>query len=248
MGLYHIYCDESRQTHEKYMILGGIVLPEKRDLELESAILKFRSECNMHAELKWGKVSKNKLPEYQKFLDLFFDSNSRNAAHFHCVILDTTKFDHGSFNEGDKEIGFYKFYYQLLLHCFGKKFSKIPDTRLLVRLDQRNSSYPLEKLKSYLNDGMGKKFGVGAFPFRSLEPRDSKQVGVMQMVDILIGAIGYQKNDHHLRPEASPARKCLAEYIAKKSGVRSLLYNTTKEVKHFTIWNFQLKKNNAPRS
>jgi len=25
--LYHIYCDESRQSKDRYMVLGGILLP-----------------------------------------------------------------------------------------------------------------------------------------------------------------------------------------------------------------------------
>ncbi len=242
MSLYHIYCDESRQTEERYMALGGILITERRAMELEESVRKFRTECNMHAEMKWGKVSNGKLPEYKKFLDLFFALNRSNFAHFHCMILDTSKFDHAAFNSGDREVGFYKFYYQLLLHCFGKKFAKIPDARLLVRLDARTSSYPLEQLKSCLNSGMKKKFEIEAAPFHSVEPRDSRDVGLLQMVDILIGAVGYRKNGYHLIPSSSPAKINLTEYITQESGLRSLVYNTTKDVRRFTLWNFRLSK------
>ncbi len=54
----HIYCDESRQTADRYMVIGGIIAQRENETSFAEAMKLFRQGQNMHAELKWTKVSK----------------------------------------------------------------------------------------------------------------------------------------------------------------------------------------------
>jgi len=240
--VYHIYCDESRQTKDRFMVLGGILITQVFVSEFDATMLKFRAEQKMTAELKWKKVSPGKLNEYKRFIEYFFALNNSDKVHFHCMIIDNTQVDHSKFS-GDKETGFYKFYYQLLLHCFGKKYlGKEGDAMFHVRLDYRQSSYSLDTLKTCLNSGMHKKFNVSTSPFKSVEPRDSHGCEIIQIADILLGAIGYEKNGYDLLAGANPAKNEMVKYITAQSGLKNLKDSTIRGKERFAIWNFRLQK------
>ena len=241
--LNHIYCDESRQTAHRYMVLGGLILHADEAPVVASSIGAFRNEWMMSAELKWTKVSKGKIDAYKGYVDLFAKLNAADKVHYHAMILDTHQFDHNKFNKGNKEIGFYKFYYQLLLHSFGRRYCrKNEDDRFLVFLDHRQTSYKLGTLKNTLNHGIKKKYGVDHQPWRNVEPRDSKKVEFLQMVDILTGAIGFVKNGYAERPDSSPAKKDLAAHIGSRMRHPILGNNTSWGRNCFTVWNFKLRK------
>lgn len=237
--IIHVYCDESRQTQERFMVLGGIAVASEKMGEFNASIQVCRNNGQIFGEFKWRKVSKAKLGDYKKFIDCFFTLNNTGHAHFHSIIIDTAQIDYARFGASE-EVGFYKFYYQLLLHCFGKAYAmKNKDNGLLTYLDYRNSSYSLNNLKDILNNGMNKKFEVATRPFLTIEPRDSKHCDAIQIVDLLIGAIGYKRNGFDQLAGASPSKKEIAEYIREKSGLSDITRNTGPLLRRFTIWNFR---------
>lgn len=241
MKLYDVYCDESRQTKDRYMVLAGIILDRSEVHSFEETMVGFRRETRMTAELKWGRVSNAKLPEYRRYIDYFFALNDTDRLHFVTMILDTAQFDHRTYNQGDRELGFYKFYYQLLLHGFGRYCTNPGSEAIHVFLDYRTSSYKLSELRRFLNIGMRKKTGKWNDVFLTVEPRDSKKTELLQMTDLLAGAIGYQKNGYHLLAGANSAKVALSEYIAKKAGCSDLCSDTPFRQQRFRIWNFLLR-------
>lgn len=242
-SLLHIYCDESRQCADRYMILGGILIEASSMDTFNSTMAKFRTSEKMGSELKWSKVSKQKLKEYKTFVDFFFAMTNTDVMHFKSLTIDNHQADHRRFNDGDKEVGFQKFYYQLLFNCFGTKYYKAKEnTRFIVHPDQRSSRYSLEELRRILNNGMAKKFGSNVRPFRAIEPKRSHECEPVQINDIILGAIGFQKNGYHLLGNSNVAKVELSEYIAKSAGLPNLLDNTPYLSNRFGIWNFQLQK------
>jgi hypothetical protein len=221
------------------MIFGGIITSAKNVELFNRSMELYRNAHNLHAELKWGKVSAGKLKEYKALIDLYFSCS--RGFHFKSIIIDTYQIDHNKFNQGDKELGFYKFMYQFLLHSFGR-YARNED-KYLVYLDQRNTSYPLLQLKLILNRGLKKKYlQIRSDVVRNIQPIDSKKSELLQVADILMGAIGYQKNGCHTRTNASKAKVSLAEYISQKANILSLCQNTPYSKKDFCIWNFRLQK------
>lgn len=245
---YLVFCDESRQAAERFMVLGGIVIPKTLLQVFNDSMALFRDQQRMHAELKWQKVSNQKLSEYRCFVDHFFALNNSKQAYFNSLIVDSHQVHNHEFNQGSREVGFYKFYYQLLLHCFGHKLcSHDPGAKIHVIMDHRTTSYRLEDLRQILNNGMKSRYGISTRPFITVEPRDSKESEVLQINDILLGAVGFQKNGLHLIAGSRPAKIELANYIAKEAGLPNLKESTPRSQKRFTIWNFRLQKRGAPK-
>ncbi len=238
MAVYHIFCDESRQSAERYMVLGGMIISQNYLSVFDETMAAFREKTKMFAELKWTKVSNQKIEEYKTFIEYFFALNNSSYAHFHCMIVDNNQVDHKRYSGGDKEAGFYKFYYQFILNCFARNY---PNVRFIVHLDYRNSSYSLDNFKDILNNGAAKKLGNTSRPFVAVEPIDSKKSEVVQLNDILLGAVGYQKNGLHLIPTGKESKRLLAAYIASSAGLRDLSHDTHYGQIRFKIWNIRLR-------
>lgn len=238
--LYHIYCDESRQTKDRFMIFSGIIIPEKTVDVFEKTMKKYRNQTNMHSELKWSKVSKQKLNEYKVFIDFFFALNNTDKIHFKSLAIDNHKVKHKIYNNGNKEVGFYKFYYQLFM-AFSRTYYHDNSDKFIIYPDYRNTSYSLKELKKILNHGVAKKQNIHTSPFRSIEPKNSKNSEAIQLNDLILGAIGYQMNGYHQLAKSSAAKIELCKYIAKKAGLSDLTKGTRYGQNRFTIWNFLLK-------
>jgi hypothetical protein len=234
----NIYCDESRQTADRYMVLGGLITVRENEEAFQQAMLLFRQSNNMWAEFKWTKVSDQKIPEYIALMDLFF-SLSRSF-HFKAIVVDTQEIDHRKYNKNDSELGFYKLMYQFLLHSFGDYLT--PTDQCIVHLDQRTTSkYKLSTLCAILNNGLKKKYGLDNKPIRNIQGLNSKDSDFIQVADILMGAIGYEMNGAHTRTNAKRAKVNLAEVIARKAGLVNLQQPTPRSSRHFSIWHFHFR-------
>lgn len=220
------------------MVFGGIIVAASTVGLFNQAMVLWRTSKGMRAELKWGKVSGAKLAEYKSIVDLFFSLAGRDSLHFKAVVFDTHEIDYSTYHRNDWELGFYKFFYQFLLHKFGP-YATDDAHRLLVFMDHRVTSYKLSTLCTVLNHGIRKRYGRKADVVRKVEPVDSKQSELLQVADVLMGAIGYHCNDCHTRPDARRAKVELAHYIAQKANLLSLKEATPYGQRRFEIWRFR---------
>jgi hypothetical protein len=235
----HIYCDESRQTADRYMVIGGLIIDRAHEVRWAELMARYRDEYNMHAELKWSKVSRQKLPEYKALIDLFCRVN--RAVHFKAIVVDTHEIDNRRYNKNDAELGFYKLMYQFLLHSFGSYLH--PADRCLVFVDQRTTSrYKLSTLCAILNNGLCKKYPRLERPVRNIQALDSKSSDLIQLADVLMGAIGYEMNGANLRVGAKEAKVLLARYIAECLGLPHLQTQTARGRLEFSIWHFHFRR------
>jgi hypothetical protein len=119
--MIEIYCDESRQDllvsqHPEYTyaLIGSLWMTKAIRLRLTKQIFTLREHNKVWGEIKWSKVSPSKLEFYMGLIDLFFDL--KKMPYFRCICIDSRKVDNDIYNSGDGELGFYKFYYQVLYH------------------------------------------------------------------------------------------------------------------------------------
>lgn len=77
---------------------------------------------------------------------------------------------------------------------------------------------------------------------KQLEPRKSKENNLMQVADVLMGAIGWHANDLGERPEAREGKIKLAAHIASKAKLASLKHGTPWGQRNFEIWRFRFSK------
>ncbi len=237
---YHIYCDESRQTKDRFMVIGGIIIAEENVGLFNQTMENFREEENMRAELKWSKVTNQKLSKYLRFVDYFFALNNTDKLNFHATIIDNHRMNYKKFSKGDRESGFYKLYYELLLQSFGRHADA--NTQFLIYFDYRPSTYSLTTLKANLNRGIRKRWYLNTDVVRLIEPRRAKAINLIQMTDIMLGAIGFQKNGFDLLAGSRQAKIELANYIAHSAGLKNLKENTGRLNHRFTIWNFHVPR------
>jgi len=192
----------------------------------------------MFSEMKWTKVSDYKLAAYKALVDHFFERCRGATIHFRSVVFDTHSDDFNRHQDGDRDLGYYRLMYHFLLNTFC--FYPGPNDSLHVFLDERNSKQSLGEFRRILNSGVRKKQGIrGAV--KTIEPVVSHDADIIQLADVLMGAIGFQRNDRHVIPGAKEAKKLLADHIAKRAGLLSLKQKTPWGHKHFEIWPFMFR-------
>ncbi len=224
------------------MVYGGIITPAHNVDAFNALIDTWRVENNMKSEMKWAKVSRNKLDKYISFVDLFFDHAAPEFCHFKSVVLDTPHIDYKTHHNGDDELAFYKFYYHFLLHKFGP-YAATDDHRLSVFIDHRSTTRErLSDLRRCLNAGIRKTHGRTCDVVNAVEPRVSHECNLIQLADVLMGAIAYHCNARHKESNAARHRCDLAEHIAARGKLPNLAQATPRGADQFEVWRFRLRK------
>ncbi|MBI5293316.1 MAG: DUF3800 domain-containing protein [Chloroflexi bacterium] len=163
----------------------------------------------------------------KQFVDAFFD---QLAAAFHCIVVDLGILDYKAFHRGDEELGFYEFYFQLL-----SRKLRAGNDYLIFTGDRRNrKASRLEVLKLTCNRWWRKNYGTEVEPVRAIEPRNSKHEDVLQIADVLLGAVGYVWNRH----SGSPAKLELVKHIEGRAG-SSLLIPSPPTAYKFNTWHWR---------
>lgn len=227
------YVDESSQNGLKYLVMGSLATRQKSAPNIVEKFARLRNEKNFKSELKWKKVSNQKYPFYEAWIDAFFELARGGFVRFNALVVDTSKFDHHKHNEGDGDLGFNKLLYQLLLHRIGKRYKG--DSPLYGYLDRRTTKHTPENLRQILNAGLAKYHKIDSAPFRSLQFIESVDSDLIQTVDVLIGGIAYAYNGHALKLGAKEAKKKLSEQIMR----RVTKYPFSRQC---DIWDFAFKK------
>lgn len=188
------------------------------------------------SELKWGKVKKHNLVMYQAVMADVFKALAKKVLTYHCLVIDSSKSDHKTFNEGDREIGFNKYLFTLLY-----KFARVyrSHSHFFAYLDDRTTRHTPQRMREMLNARVARDLKLGYAPYRLIEFRDSKKSRLIQATDILTGAIAYHTNRNFLRMDAAHPKKALADYITNLSKLGSLSVATTQgaaKLRGIDIW------------
>jgi hypothetical protein len=126
-------------------------------------------------------VSPSRLGFYLEAVDYFF---GQQAMRFRCLVLPADQLDAVRFHDGDNELMFYKFYYQLLHHWI-LDFNRY---QVFVDLKTNRVRQRLARLREVLE--RSNRFADIA----SVQALPSHQVDLLQLADVLIGAVGHKFN------------------------------------------------------
>ena len=210
------------------MLYGLLLIPRG---EPEQAI---RDQCNQlrnrhqwgAGEFKWEKVSQGKLDVYKEFVDIFFD---HAESDFRCLVVDKSKIDYHAYHKDDHETAFCEFYFQAISRNLdaAHQYLVFTDSR------QNKRANRLTDLKAKTNYHWLLQ-GVKESIVRNLEPRVSKTEDLLQITDVLLGAVGY---DIEKRAE-SPAKVELVKYIEERIGCERLRDHWGRNTR-FNIWKFR---------
>lgn len=203
---YVVYCDESRHdghTLNPYMAIGSLWMP-REDRDYISRVFKACCRTNgLGAEIKWSKVSSAKLESYKRLIDFFFEQEN---LEFRAIVVDQSKVNYGEFHGNDRELGFYKFYYEMLWHWFA------PQNEYLILLDfiQNKEAHRFTELRKVLENQL-----KGCAWITDLTVIDSHKTPLGQLVDLITGAVAAAWCDN--LPNDSSKRDLIA-YISEKRG------------------------------
>lgn len=237
---YVFIVDESGISNDRFTVVGGVCMHRETLRRAYDTMKAYREKHNMNAELKWGKISVQRIVQYKELVDYFFAMNNANLMHFHSIVFDSHAWAHKKYNGGDKDVGLSKLYYQLMLHKFVKIYGD--KGTLYVRLDHRNSSTPLETIRRMLNAVAARDHGIMSDPVKQLVSEDSKRCDLLQVNDVILGAVCAARNGRHLLEGGNIAKQNLAKYVLEKSGLTTFERDSPRAVTRFTLWNMKARK------
>lgn len=220
---YNIFADEASITDSRYMLIGGLWVPWDSESSVRNMFHEVRQKHALKAEMKWTKVSNFMLPAYQDYVDTFF---AFEELSFKCILIDTQLVDYRTFHKNDAELGFYKFYFQLISRTL------MPQNQYWLYMDERSNRKRnrLSTLEIIVNRWCKRNHGVE--PLRTIEARQSHHEDFIQLADVLLGAISYA---WHERKE-SKAKLALQAHIAQRIGWPTLRLATQSSSPKINIW------------
>lgn len=188
---FEVYCDEcrpdllcSKNPQAQYMVIGGLWLPSEDRERLKADIHALRNKHKVGGEFKWQKVSPSRLDFYRDLADWFVAQGDR--VRFRCIAVDQAKVDLMRFHKDDQELGFYKFYYQMLHHWildFNEYavFCDFKSNRIRTRLHELKQCLANSNLSSEITN---------------VQAVRSDESVLMQAADVFTGAAAARLNNH----------------------------------------------------
>lgn len=228
---FDVYCDESRpdllsskNPQAKYMLIGSLWLETSNRQSFKDELHQLRDEYKIGGEFKWQKLSPSRLEFYKALVNWFVEKG--DALRFRSVVVDHEKVNLVRFHHNDQELGFYKFYYQMLHHWIldFNKYHIFCDYKVNREKDQLRI---LHRCLSYTN--ISAKIDI-------LQAIKAKESVLMQLVDVLTGITAVKLNGQDIKSYAK--REIVAE-IETRLG--KAIAHTYKGEKKFNVFVMDLK-------
>lgn len=225
---YSIYCDESchlEHDHQTAMVLGSIWVPTAMRQEIYKKLrhIKEKHGLSKSFEAKWVKVSPTKANFYLELIKYFFDEPS---LHYRGLIIpDKSVLNHGFFAQ-DHDTWYYKMYFNML-----KAILKTEDSyRIYIDIKDTKSADKVKKLHDVLSKS------IYDFPreiVKSVQTVRSEEIEIMQLTDLITGAISYT-NRHLHRNEG---KNQIIKYIMARTGYKLVASTLLREEKfNLFVW------------
>ncbi|MBF0308258.1 MAG: DUF3800 domain-containing protein [Magnetococcales bacterium] len=206
---FDVYCDESRpdlltsrNSTGRFMVIGSLWLESFRRKGAKSDIHALRDLHRIGGEFKWQKVSPSKIQFYLSLLDWFFAQ--AESAKFKCILVSHDPNDL-EFHEGDGELGFYKYYFEMLHPGIVDPnrysiFCDYKSNRLMTRL---------QTLRGCLSAG------YSTSPVVQVQAVRSEESVLIQLTDLLTGAVSARLNDSLVQ---GSAKTVLVSHLESRLG------------------------------
>ncbi len=212
---FEVYCDESRpdllsskKPQAQYMVIGSLWLKSNNRGKFKTAIHQLRDKHKVGGEFKWQKVTPSRLDFYKELVELFW--NQGENLRFRCIVVEHKKVNLVHYHDNDQELGFYKFYYQMLHHWIMdfNEYSVFCDFKSNRRRDR------LEVFKRCLS------YSNLSSSITNIQAIRSKESVLIQLTDLLTGIAAARMNN------------CLNDKTAKCKLVSYIEGKLGRQIKH----------------
>ncbi len=225
---YNFYCDESLHLpndNSKIMVLGGIWCPKDKCRLINEQIREIKKRHNICHEMKWVKLSESKKDAYLELIKFFFDCDD---LHFRVLVVDNKDaLQHNKYNQNHDE-WYYKMYFRMLKTIL----DPVDIYNIYLDIKDSKSKTKIQKLREVLQNS---RYDFSNHMIKNMQVIRSDEVEIMQIVDILIGAMAYISRNL----SKVTAKNEIISYIKERSGY-SLMKNTLYRESKFNIFHLQL--------
>lgn len=225
--MINIYCDESchlEKDESNVMILGAMSCDSSIKSTVNNDIrnIKVKHGLSSWFEIKWTKVSDSKLDFYKELVDYFFNSD----LYFRGIVASNKSvLDHKKYNSGSFDLWYYKMYFLLL----DMLIMPTGEYKVFIDIKDTKGGPKVKKLQEVLCNNI--------YDFKQEVIKDIKQVNsneseVLQLADLLIGALGYYHRDLNKKENG---KSKLIDYIIDTYKI-DMRNNTSRLEKKFNIF------------
>ena len=160
-----------------------------------------------------------------------FFANERALTFRAVVIKDKANLDHAKYNHGSHDLWYYKAYYYLLdaIICYNNEYN------IYVDIKDTRGGPKITKLREVLCNNIyafKREVIKGIFQIRSHESE------ILQLTDLIMGAIGYYHNEHYQKPASSQAKNSVVNALMGYYG-RAISNGTSRGARKMDVflWN-----------
>ncbi|MCF6178871.1 MAG: DUF3800 domain-containing protein, partial [Geopsychrobacter sp.] len=169
----------------------------------KAAIHQLRNQYKIGGEFKWNKVSPSRLDFYKALISWFVDQGK--DLRFRCIAIDSNKVDLLKFHESDQELGFYKFYYQMIHHWI----HECNDYQIFCDFKSNRRRDRLQELRGCL------QYANLSATISSVQAVRSEESVLVQLSDVLVGAAAARLNG---KVTADSAKSELIDHLEQQLG------------------------------
>lgn len=185
---YKVYCDESchmQNDKKDFMVIGAVYCPESEINNISKYVRKLKKEYNLKhtSEIKWTKISNSTVEFYKDLIKYFFINPNLK---FRAIVCDKRKLDHDKFHQTHDE-WYHKMYYEMIRYFIenDNTYEIFPDIK------DTNSYENFQKVAKFLRI---KIKDTNEKTIKKIQPIRSNESYLLQIADVLIGAMQYNKN------------------------------------------------------
>ena len=228
---FEVYCDESRpdllgssNPQARFMVIGSLWLKAEDRETFKHELHDLRDKHKIGGEFKWQRVSPSRVEFYKELVAWF--NNLGDRLRFRCIAVDQQQINLKLFHEDDQELGFYKFYYQLLHHwvldC--NEYDFFVDFKSNRRRDR------LEVLRRCLD------YSNLSSKVCKVQAVRSEESVLIQLVDVLTGMAAYRLNE---KTKETSAKFSVLDHFEKLR--ESSVSPTYKSEQKFNVFKINLR-------
>ena len=209
----NVYCEESchlEHDHQAVMVLGAIWCIKDQVSQISNDIrdIKERHGIPRWQEFKWTKVSPSKQGFYLELIDYFFNTGGLN---FRGYVASKAGLNHATIPNQTHDTWYYKIYFRMLEQIFTRNntydiYLDIKDTR--GGRKTRNLQQVLCKSQLDFSGDI----------IRRIQIVHSHEIELMQLADILIGALSFLHRGESDKDNPNEAKKAVIQRIKDRSG------------------------------
>lgn len=182
---YNVYCDESchlKTNISQHMLIGAVYCPKNKVKKINEYIRHLKENYNLsnNIELKWNKLDWKTEKLYLDVINYFFN---QDYLKFRVIVIDKTNLNHEKYNQTENDF-YHKAYYEML------KYIITPENSYNIYPDIKDtkSYYYHQVMMKFLRFKIGDN---NAKTIKKVQPIRSYESSILQINDILIGALSY---------------------------------------------------------